>query len=121
LERAYRRAPAIPIDKAVLARSARVWTLPVRFHWNDVGNWASLAAELGVARGRSRVVDGDALLVDATGNLVWPGGRLVALFGVEGLAVIDAGDAVLVARLDRSAELRRVIAELRKRGRTDLL
>jgi len=121
LARAYRSAPSLPIDVAVLERSARVWTLPVRFHWNDVGNWASLADELGVARGRSRVVAGDALLEDAGGNLVWGGARLVALLGVEGLAVIDADDALLVARLERAGELRRVVARLREQGRRELL
>jgi hypothetical protein len=45
----------------------------------------------------------------------------VVLFGVEGLAVIDAGDALLVTRLSRSSELRRVVRSLRERGREDLL
>ena len=121
LERAYRRAPSLPIDVAVLERSDRVWTLPVQFHWSDVGNWASLAAELGVAGSRSCVVGGEALLEDAAGNLVWGHDRLIALLGVEGLAVVDTGDALLVARLDRSSDVRRVVAQLRKRGRRDLL
>ncbi|HTY19968.1 MAG TPA: sugar phosphate nucleotidyltransferase [Myxococcota bacterium] len=121
LERAYRAAPSVPIDVAVLERSRRVWTLPVRFHWSDVGNWASLAEELGVAPGRSRVVAGDVVLEEAGGNLVWAGDRLVALLGVEGLAVIDSGDALLVAPLARCGELRRVVARLRERGRVDLL
>ncbi len=121
LARAYRRAPALPIDVAVLERSARVWTLPIAFHWNDLGSWASLAGELGVARGASRVVAGEAWLEDAPGNLVWGAGRPIALLGVEGLAVIDAGDALLVARLDRSGEVRRVVARLRAAGRRELL
>ena len=121
LARAYRAAPSLPIDVAVLERSQRVWTLPVRFHWSDVGSWASLAEELGVGRGRSFVVDGEVVLEEAGGNLVWAQDRLVALLGVEGLAVIDAGDALLVARLERSGELRRVVRTLRERGRSDLL
>jgi mannose-1-phosphate guanylyltransferase len=121
LARAYRAAPSLPIDVAVLERSRNVWTLPVRFRWNDVGNWASLAAELGVDSTHSRVVSGDALAIDAPGNLVWPGARTVALLGVSGLAVIDADDALLVARLDRSGDVRRVVAALRERGRRELL
>jgi len=121
LERAYRRAPKRPIDVAVLERSDRVWTLPVRFRWNDVGNWASLAAELGVRPDRSVAIGGDALCIEAGGNLVWPAERTVVLLGVAGLAVIDAGDALLVAGLDRCGALRRVVAELRQRGRRDLL
>jgi mannose-1-phosphate guanylyltransferase len=119
--RAYRRAPSLPIDSAVLERSDRVWTLPVQFHWSDVGTWSSLAAELGVSAKRSHVVAGEALLEDAAGNLVWARDRAVVLLGVEGLAVVDTGDALLVARLERSHEVRRVVAELRRRGRRDLL
>jgi mannose-1-phosphate guanylyltransferase/mannose-6-phosphate isomerase len=121
VERAYRRAPSLPVDVAVLERSKHVWTLPVRFHWSDVGSWAALAGELGVRAHRSRVLEGDAVFEDAPGNLVWAGGRLVALLGVRDLAVIDTGDALLVARLDRSGDVRKVVARLRQRGRTDLL
>ena len=119
--RAYALAPSLPIDVAVLERSDRVWTLPVRFHWNDVGTWASFALEVGVGPKTSRAVGGDAVFVDAEGNLVWPAGRTIALLGVEGLAVIDSGDALLVARLDRSGDVRRVVAALRERARDDLL
>jgi mannose-1-phosphate guanylyltransferase len=121
LAEAYRRAPSLPVDKAVLERSRRVWCLPVRWHWSDVGTWASLAGELGVAPGASVVLGGDAILREAGGNLVWADGRPLVLLGVEGLAVIDAGDAVLVSRLDRAGEVRGVVEELRARGRADLV
>jgi mannose-1-phosphate guanylyltransferase/mannose-6-phosphate isomerase len=121
LARAYRDAPAVPIDRAVLERSRRVWCLPVSFEWSDVGSWQSLAALLGVSAARSAVVEGEAILCDAPGNLVWGGRRLVALLGVEGLAVVDSGDALLVARLERSDELRRIVSELRGRGHRNLV
>jgi mannose-1-phosphate guanylyltransferase/mannose-6-phosphate isomerase len=120
LERAYRHAPSLPIDVAVVERSRKVWVLPVDFHWSDVGTWASLAQELGVASGVTRVLDGDVMLDDAGGNLVWADGRLVVLLGVEGLAVVDSGDALLVTRLERSGEVRRVVERLRRRGRAEL-
>jgi mannose-1-phosphate guanylyltransferase len=119
--RAYRSAPSLPIDVAVLERSKRVWALPVRFHWSDVGGWDRLADELGVAEGRLPALGGEVVLEDAPGNLVWAGERLVALLGVRGLAVVDAGDALLVARLDRSHEVRRIVERLRAQGRRDLV
>jgi len=122
---AYRAAPSLPVDVAVLERSDKVWTLPVGFRWSDVGTWASLAEEIGVTESANRQVEGDAMLEDARGNLVWSAGgtrgRQVVLLGVEGLAVIDTPDALLVARLDRSQALRQVVDALRARGREDLL
>jgi mannose-1-phosphate guanylyltransferase/mannose-6-phosphate isomerase len=120
IARSYRRAPSLPIDTAVLERSRRVWTLPVRFHWSDVGTWQSLAEELGVAADRSVSIDGELVECDAGGNLVWSRDRVVALLGVEGLAVIDTPDALLVARLDASPGLRKVVAELKSGGRSDV-
>jgi hypothetical protein len=40
---------------------------------------------------------------------------------VEGLVVVDAGDALLITRLERSSEVRRIVARLRDRGRSELL
>jgi mannose-1-phosphate guanylyltransferase len=120
LARCYRGAPSLPIDVAVMERSRRVWTLPVEFRWSDVGTWSSLADELGVAPGATRVVAGELLFDERGGNLVW-GRRGVALLGVEGVALIDAGDVLLVTKLDRSPDVRRIVAALKARGRADVV
>lgn len=116
----YRKAPSLPIDVAVMEKSRRVWTLPVAFRWSDVGNWASLAEELGLSARENVTLGTSVLLEESRGNLVWSEKRLVALFGVEGLAVVDTGDALLVAKLARSGDLRRLVESLRKRGREEL-
>ena len=121
LVRSYRRAPSLPIDTAVMERSRRVATLPVRFHWSDVGTWASLAEELGVRPGRSRVIAGELAFDDPGGNLVWGRERPIALLGVAGLAVIDTPDALLVTRLEGSAGVRRIVAALKANGRADVM
>jgi mannose-1-phosphate guanylyltransferase/mannose-6-phosphate isomerase len=119
---AYRAAPSLPIDVAVLEKSQRVWTLPVSFRWSDVGTWASLAEELGVGPDAGRCLGGDVVLEEAPGNLVWgSAGRTIALLGVEGLAVIDTPDALLVTKLERSPQVRAIVERLRAAGREDLL
>ena len=121
LERCYAAAPSQPIDTAVLEKSRRVWTLPVGWRWSDVGTWESLAAELGVAAGRSKARGAELVFDDLGGNLVWgQPGRTVALLGVEGLAVVDTGDALLVTRLDQSNGVRDIVKALKARGRSDV-
>jgi mannose-1-phosphate guanylyltransferase len=136
VEAAYERAPSVPVDVAILEKSDRVWTIPVDFAWSDVGTWASLGDELGVGAVRSAgrpsgsshasdaegncVLGGDVLTHDARGNLIWGGKRLVALLGVEGLAVIDTEDVILVTKLDRSPDVRNFVAALKAKGRDDL-
>jgi hypothetical protein len=57
---------------------------------------------------------------DSGANLVWSEDRTIALLGVEGLAVIDTPDALLVARLDRSPDVRKLVARLKSSGRSDI-
>ncbi|MDJ0786658.1 MAG: sugar phosphate nucleotidyltransferase [Myxococcota bacterium] len=121
IERAYDRIASLPIDQAVLERSDRVRCLPVDFHWSDVGSWGSLAEEVGVTANVTKIIEGEAWLRDARGNLVYGGDRPVALVGVSGLAVVDAGDALLIADLEHSSEVREVVAALTKKGRGELL
>jgi mannose-1-phosphate guanylyltransferase len=40
----------------------------------------------------------------------------VALIGVDGLAVVDSGDAILVCRRDRAQDVRTVVAALEEAG-----
>jgi mannose-1-phosphate guanylyltransferase len=121
LAEAYRRAPSLPIDVAVMERSRNVWTLPLDLHWSDVGTWLSLAEELGVVPGGTQVLGGELLFDERGGNLVWGGdGRGVALLGVEGLAVIETPDVLLVTKLESSPDVRKIVAKLKQQGRGDL-
>ncbi|MBW2272290.1 MAG: mannose-1-phosphate guanylyltransferase [Deltaproteobacteria bacterium] len=129
VEAAYRRAPSLPVDTAVMEPSRRVWTLPVSFAWSDVGTWSSLAEELGVGQrvGKgplegegNRVIEGEVLAEEARGNLIWGGERLIALLGVEDLAIVDTEDVILITKLDRSPDVKRFVAVLTAKGREGL-
>ncbi|MDP6981334.1 MAG: mannose-1-phosphate guanylyltransferase [Myxococcota bacterium] len=126
---AYRRAPSLPVDIAILERSDRVWTVPVDFAWSDVGTWDSLADELGVGtpagrdeatRAGNRVIAGELLAIDAPSNLVWGSDRPIALLGVEDLAIVDTGDVILVTKRSRASDVKQFVAALKDRGRDDL-
>ena len=120
LEEAYEISPAISIDYALLEKAENVTVLPVDFHWNDVGHWLAMA-DLWPKDADDNAARGEVLAIQSRNNIVYGPDRLTALVGVEGLAVVDAGDALLVTRLERSSEVRRIVARLRDRGRSELL
>jgi mannose-1-phosphate guanylyltransferase len=41
--------------------------------------------------------------------------------GMEGVVVVDAGDAILVCRKDRAQDVRKVVDELGRAGRDEVL
>jgi mannose-1-phosphate guanylyltransferase len=116
LARAYRRIPAVSIDTGVMERAARVAVVPARFPWSDVGSWAAVGALWRRGRGAGNATRGQVVALDSRGCVVDSPERLVALLGVDDLVVVDTPDAVLVCRRERAQDVRRVVAELQRRG-----
>ena len=115
----FEQQPSISIDYAVMepeSKQGRIAMVPGDFGWSDVGSFAALP-EVRALDAKGNAVSGDAVLVDARDCVVLSeGGRLVAAVGVEGLCIVDAGDAVLVVPRDRAQDVRAVVDALKARG-----
>jgi mannose-1-phosphate guanylyltransferase len=130
--RVYPQCQNISIDYAVLEpRSAKgemaseIYCLPADFEWNDLGSWAALDEHrAGGAPDEVNVCDGVSgapIELDAKGNYVFAPGKMVALVGVSGLVVVETEDALLITTRERSQDVGKVVAELKARGREDLI
>ena len=115
----------IAIDHAVAepaAAAGRVAVVPGPFGWEDVGDFASLAAITAHGDDGVRVIGDQSLVVssDASGLVVPAAGRTVAVVGLDDVVVVDTGDALLVTSYQRAQDVKAVVDELRRLGRTDL-
>ena len=120
LDAVYPTVPAMPIDTAVMERLDDLSTMVLDCGWSDLGSWEALAEVLGddAAGNQAR---GQTIAIDASDNLLWTDDGVVAVLGVEGLAVVQSGKAVLVVPKKRSQEVRRLVEELARRRSDDLL
>ena len=114
----------VAIDYAIAepaADAGRVAVVPASIGWDDVGDWASLAALL---PGEAAVkVVGDAakvLDVDASGIAVPAGDRLVAVLGLKDVVVIDTPSAVLVTTREWAQDVKKVVEALGDAGHGNL-
>ncbi|MDX6749316.1 mannose-1-phosphate guanylyltransferase/mannose-6-phosphate isomerase [Geminicoccaceae bacterium 1502E] len=114
----YGAIPSAPVDKAVMERTDRIAVVPCDPRWSDVGSWHALW-ELMDKDAQENAVAGEALLQDASRNLVRSEHRLVALAGVRDLAVIETADAILVADRTNSEAVRGIVAQLAAASRTE--
>ena len=117
LRKAYESVESISIDYGIMERtSAPVYALKAGFGWSDVGSWQALYELRSDEYDDSRnLLIGDAKAMKSKSNFVFSdAGRLVALLGVEGLVIVDTNDALLVARLDSSQDVKKVVEEIRK-------
>lgn len=110
----YRRFAFDSFDREVVEKSPEVFTVKAAFRWHDVGSWQGLWEAL--RGGRRNVLSGNVLALQSDGVIARAGKRLVVLFGLRDAVVVDAGDALLVASRERAQDLRRVPAELARRG-----
>jgi mannose-1-phosphate guanylyltransferase len=120
LNEEYRHTPAISIDYGLMERADNVAVMRADFTWNDVGSW-EFVRDVYDADADGNVLVGEHVAVDSTGNTVVARDRLVGLIGIDNVVVVDAGDAILVCRRDRAQDVRKIVAELKRRGRNDLV
>jgi len=125
LASAFRNAPKVSIDYAVMEHADKLSVIECTANWDDVGDFPALA----------RVLDADdrdnhcslhdgatAELLESHGNVIFAeGARAVTMFGVDGLVVAAVGDAVMVCPKERADELKKLVEHLKARGREDLL
>ena len=120
LRAVYERLEGISFDYAIMEKTTQpVYVIPCDCGWSDVGSWYSLyEVRSGDEQdGCGNVVEGDALVVDCRDSLLLSRGkRLLAALGLEKLLVVDTDDALLVASLERSQEVKTIISRLKDAG-----
>ncbi len=120
VRRFFPRAPSVSIDYGVMEGAERVAVVPGDFGWSDLGSFAALPEVRAVDRA-GNLVEGRAILVDSRDCVVLARERLLAVVGLRGAVVVDAGDAVLVVPRERCQDVREVVAALKSAGLHDVL
>ena len=111
----FNAAPDISIDYAVMEKSDRVAVVSGDFGWSDIGSWNAIRDLVEPDAGQNRAL-GEAIFVDSTNTFVQSEDRLVATVGINDLIIIDTADALLVANPDKSQDVKKVVAQLKKDG-----
>ncbi len=111
----FAAAPKISFDHAVMERTERAAVVAAGFELSDIGDWKSVwerspRDDRGVAR------EGKVRDRDVSNSYLRSDGRLLCVLGVEGLAVIDTVDAVLVAPIERAHEVKALVRDLEADG-----
>jgi mannose-1-phosphate guanylyltransferase/mannose-6-phosphate isomerase len=115
---AFAAAPKISFDYGVMEKTDRAAVADMDLDWSDIGDWRELWAQSEKDTEDNALV-GDVVLREARGNYVRAGDRLVCALGVEGLAIVDTPDALLVAPLDRTQSVKTLVAALAAEGREE--
>lgn len=113
---AFLASPADSIDYAVMERTQLAAVVPLHADWSDLGSWEAFY-EAGVHDASGNVCIGDVLVHNVSDCYVHGTRRLVTVLGVSDLVIVETADSVLVADRSQVQDVKRIVDELKRRGR----
>lgn len=124
LTREYTQIPKNSIDFAILEKmdSKDQLVISADLGWSDVGAWNILKDEM-AEREEDNVIQGEVIDIGSKDCLIYShsDGKIIATLGLSGLVIVDTEDALLVSSKDHSADIKKIINQLRKRKKTSHL
>lgn len=106
------------IDYALMEKTDKAAVVAADIGWSDIGSWRALW-ELSEKDDRGNVVSGDVILEDVENSLIRAGDTLVAAVGLRDAVVVETADAVLVAPMARSQDVKKIVERLKILGRNE--
>ncbi len=108
--------PSDSIDYALMEKTDRAAMVEADMGWNDIGSWQALW-DVSEKDSQGNVLSGDVICEDVRNSLIRSEDKLVAAIGLEDTMVIETADALLVAPLSRSQDVKRIVRRLKKLDR----
>lgn len=110
--------PSDSIDYALMEKTKKAAVIEADLGWSDIGSWKALW-EVYEKDSAGNVARGDVMLEDTKNCLIKSEKRLVAAVGMEDTLVVETADAVLVAPLSRSQEVKKIVTSLKEQKRNE--
>lgn len=120
LQRIFPTFPSISIDYGVMEKSQNIFTIPGAFGWDDVGSW--LAVErIKKSNESGNIVNGNVITINTKNCIIQAEGKLIATVGLKDLIIVDTEDATLICDKETTADIKKVLENLRICNRNEYL
>lgn len=112
---AYKAIIPESIDYALMEKLDQAVMFKAAFSWNDVGSWSSVY-EMNPKDLENNVCRGQAMAIATRNSLIFSSEKKpVAVIGLDGIAVIDTENGILVAPIDKLQQVKKVIQLLKEK------
>jgi mannose-1-phosphate guanylyltransferase len=123
---AFARVRKTSIDYAIMEKASNIMMVPAHFGWDDLGDWNALERLYNTDRSDSDLAMADLphlgtniglgqyFGIDTTGTILYGNHNdLMVTIGLEDVVIVRSDNVTLVARKDRTQEIKRVIQQLK--------
>lgn len=124
LSRIYPSLPRISIDYGIMEKAADIVVLQADFRWSDVGTWTSAVHLFGSRDSQGNILSGNVSLCRSEESVVLstdPSGHLLAGLGLNRMLLVHTEDVTLVCPLERAEQIKELVEQLRREGKSRYL
>ena len=115
IEKAYAGSMRISIDYALMEKSEKVWILPAKFGWGDIGSWGTLFEFSRLKDGDENIVEvgGQKIVRDCSKSMIYcdDNNKLTVVSSLENYMVIDTDKVLMVCPRDEK-RLQEIMSQL---------
>ncbi|MBC7770007.1 MAG: mannose-1-phosphate guanyltransferase, partial [Phycisphaerales bacterium] len=101
----FSAAPSLPLDIAVMEKTSRAAVAPCEIGWADIGAWDEIW-RISPRDANGNALQGAAIALDASNNLLRGDGVKVCVAGVSDLVVIATPEAVIIVPRERAQDVK---------------
>ncbi len=107
---AYQELDKLSIDYAVMEKTDRAYVMPVSFGWDDLGDWNAVERLL-KQEGDKNVELAPTVGLDTEGVITYASDddEVIVTIGLEDVVIVRDGNATLVARKDRTQDIKKAV------------
>ncbi len=120
IEKVYPGFPSISIDYGIMEKSEDIYTIPGNFGWDDVGSWLALE-RIQTSNEMGNITAGNVITVGTNNCIIQGKEKLIATVGMENCVIVDTEDALLICSKDDTADIKKVLENLKICNRNEYL
>ncbi len=116
----YDDLDSISIDKAITEHTDKIIVVHTPIKWRDLGSWMSLYEHFEKGE-NGNVIRGDVIALGTKNSYIESTSRLVTIFGLEDIGLVETSDAILVFPLKEGELVKKIVTTLSEAKREELV
>lgn len=125
LAEVYSQVDKISIDYAISEKADNLVLIPGNFGWDDVGDWTVMHNLSHKDKQGNAVIKTESsvepVIINSSNNLIYSGGRLIAIAGVDDLVIVDSKDITLIIPRSKSQDVKKIVEKLKEEKKQQYL
>ncbi len=120
IEKEYTTFRSESIDYGVMEKASNIFILSGSFGWDDMGSWLALG-RMQPCNEFGNIISGNVISINTKNTIIQGEDKLIATVGLENLVIIDTKDAMLICDKNCTADIKKIIENLKICNRMEYL